>query len=739
MSEEATPHTYESQQDRWIKYGGNVALVSIIVVALACLVIWLFDLPRLKSRTDTTMSGLYSLKPQTVQIIKNNKTPVRIISLYTKPKPNPDAPVDAEPPQDFMGPVADLLQEYERKGAKIDVEIIDPVEQVAKVDQLINEVTEKYGGEVAKYKKFIADFMPPAEDAKANKSPPTTRPIYSELSEMATEEAKRVQETFKSGEVKLPDRRLAQSLIDGVTTVADLPRNLGAVKEKAERDLKKRPPDYKGVVDALESGLGDTSASLGALIENFERVKDDPQLTGTFKEYVVTSLPRYQALKKKADDVLARIKGLGELKLDQLRSNLREYNAILVMGPDDMRSLPFDKVWPNPVDVRGFVGGEQKPKRRFAGEQQVTSAILAVTSNVKPKVCFVRSGGPPLTTEGSPFQRGGPFSLIAERLREYNFQVMEKDLSGSWAMQAQMQRMPAAPEPSDEEIKDAVWVVIGVQSGGGMMGGPAPSVGPKLAAHLNAGGSALVLGAPNGDAMPDALEPWGVKIRTDAVIVHDVVKDTPRSRDFVEQAKKSPPIFVQNSYGKHVITNTLGGLDTAWVMAVPVETTNKSDRTVTRFLPLTNPMNVWGETKIETVESGETIAYNPPDAGKPGGDVPPPLFTGAASEKAGGGRVVVIGCLQFAVNNILTYPDMNLLEQGYVVSRFPGNAELFMNSVFWLARQEPMIAISPAAMETNRVKDVSPGAMIAWRSLLLAIVPLGVLAAGAMVYFARRD
>ena len=29
-----------------------------------------------------------------------------------------------------------------------------------------------------------------------------------------------------------------------------------------------------------------------------------------------------------------------------------------------------------------------------------------------------------------------------------------------WAMQAQMQQMPAAPEPSDEQIKDAVWIVL---------------------------------------------------------------------------------------------------------------------------------------------------------------------------------------------------------------------------------------------------------------------------------------
>ena len=43
-------------------------------------------------------------------------------------------------------------------------------------------------------------------------------------------------------------------------------------------------------------------------------------------------------------------------------------------------------------------------------------------------------------------------AFVADRLREYNIEVLEKDISGQWQMQAmqmQMQGMPLAPEPSD--------------------------------------------------------------------------------------------------------------------------------------------------------------------------------------------------------------------------------------------------------------------------------------------------
>ena len=76
----------ESQQQRWLKYGGNVALMVLAVILIAVLLIWCFQTPYLSARVDTTKAGLYSLKPQTVNIIKNNKQPIKIVSLYTPKK-----------------------------------------------------------------------------------------------------------------------------------------------------------------------------------------------------------------------------------------------------------------------------------------------------------------------------------------------------------------------------------------------------------------------------------------------------------------------------------------------------------------------------------------------------------------------------------------------------------------------------------------------------------------------------
>src|SRR5690349_11462933 len=108
---------YESQKERWIKYGANVVLASIVVIVLAGLITWLAQ--KTGRRVDTTASGAYSLKPQTLNLIGDLKAKTKIISLYTNEVPDEHVR-DKMVKSPFVGPVADLLDEYRRKGKNIE-------------------------------------------------------------------------------------------------------------------------------------------------------------------------------------------------------------------------------------------------------------------------------------------------------------------------------------------------------------------------------------------------------------------------------------------------------------------------------------------------------------------------------------------------------------------------------------------------------------------------------------------
>ncbi len=128
-------------------------------------------------------------------------------------------------------------------------------------------------------------------------------------------------------------------------------------------------------------------------------------------------------------------------------------------------------------------------------------------------------------------------------------------------------------------------------------------------------------------------------------------------------------------------------------------------------------------------------------AGAKAADLAPPLYGGAIAEKEDGkGRLIVIGCRVFAANDYVQEPDMEVYRtQQRLVPRFPGNAELFVNSVFWLEKMDTMIAISPAALEVPRVAPMSDGARNTWRFALIGLLPACVVAAAGAVYAKRKD
>jgi hypothetical protein len=712
------PPPAESQSERWLKYGTNVAVASIAVVVIALLLVWLSG--KYNNRLDTTAAGLYSLKPQTLNVIRNNSQPIKIVSLYTRVQPERSAlDEETEREVDRAQVVADLLEEYQEKGKNISVETIDPAMQSAKVDQLIEEVIRTSGAELQKYKDVVNAF-------------PQT---YEKIAAIAKEQRERVQGPLSKLE-DITDPELAQSIMLLGPSIQGVPKNLERIKEGMDKRLKQKIPDYKGAVDAIGDNLSGLSQILDSIIESFRRLKDDAKLPADLRKYMADNLPRYEEMKKLADDLDKQIKGLGELKLDQLKESLRQPNNILVMGASEWRVLPIDKVWQVPEDTRGFTP-EGKLKPRFAGEQQVTGAIISLTSKAKTKVAFIRPGGPPLAS-ADPFRGSGPLSRLASRLRDYNFEVVEKDITGMWEMQARMQGGFAAPEPPEDQIKDAIWVVINFPSQRGPMPGGG-DIANKLASHLKAGGSALILSLPNADNLSVALDEWGVKLRTDAVAVHEAVKPgAARASDFIEEALRMPYLFSVKEYGDHPIAKAVNSLEGILIAANPVQIVTKSGYTATPLVPIPQTLKSWGETDLDKLlrdESGPGTAEFDPVT-----DIPAPIYCGAVVEKQGGGRLVVIGSAQMPMNDIVRLADPELARQGIYVSRFPANIELAINSVFHLAKMDHMMALSPAAMEVPRLKEIPRGALNFWRiGVLLVLLPLAVVASGVGVYLKRRD
>jgi hypothetical protein len=737
----------ESQQERWLKYGGNVALAIVIVVLLASALV--FAAERKTKRLDTTTAGLYSLKPQTLNIVRDNPQKIQITSLYTHAKPRENATSGEDNAAvvsvaDQADKVADLLEEYKNKGRNIEVDAIDPDANPSKVDDLIADVTKRYGGQVDKYNAFAKSYpqkfkaVTEQAAAEADKIKPLLPAVKASLEKMKAS----LQETVQAN--KTPDSEQIKSFNDLAELynqlgrisryVTDAPSLVEDTQNLIQRSMKQKPPAYKAIADSAKENLGDLSANLGAVAEYFKKAKDDAKVPEAIRKYMADSQPRFEAMKKQADDLVAEATALGELKLDTLREALRQRNSILVRGEKEWKIISYDQVWR--AENRSGLTEAVQVKPRFAGEQMITTAIWGLQHPTKVKVVFVRPGGPPLTEPPTFFRpEGGVLSTIADRLRDYNFEVLEKDLTGMWAMQ-QQQGM-SAPEPSDADIKDAIWVVVDVPSQQSQFG-PAPTISAKVAEHLANGGSAMFLAMPRADDMSAALRDWGIAIRTDLICVHELIKSEGPTSDLIEQFKKTPGSFEIRDWGKHEITTPMGSLPGIFFNGSPVTVAAVKGVKATSIIPIPDAPAAprsWGESDLEP-NSLRNPTFNPDK-----GDMPGPLYGGACAEKEGAGRVVAIGSINMMISGVVDFPDPQLLQQQrtYVV-RFPGNGELFANSIYWLSKQDTMIAISPAAMDVGRIEGLSRGAQSFWRvGVLLVGVPLAVIAAGTMVWITRRD
>jgi hypothetical protein len=189
-------------------------------------------------------------------------------------------------------------------------------------------------------------------------------------------------------------------------------------------------------------------------------------------------------------------------------------------------------------------------------------------------------------------------------------------------------------------------------------------------------------------------------------------------------------------YPSHEITSTFK-MVTAFPYARSVKPAegSSSGRTPTTFIE--SGPGSWAETDLKTLttrgeaqpnlESGDTrgpvslaVAVSAPAA-----EGTPPPSDGQNPEQPASKpetRLVVVGDSDFAANAFLN---------------IPGNRDMFLNIVNWLAQQENLIAVRPRDPEDRRI-SVSAGQdrLIFWFAVL--VMPGLILLAGVHTWWRRR-
>ncbi|MCS7251823.1 MAG: GldG family protein [Anaerolineae bacterium] len=243
-----------------------------------------------------------------------------------------------------------------------------------------------------------------------------------------------------------------------------------------------------------------------------------------------------------------------------------------------------------------------------------------------------------------------------------------------------------------------------------------------LKGYLNAGGRLLIALDPSlqipgemGErvtrSINQILEDWGIAFRDDVII------------DQLSSVVTDPLTPLSSRYGFSSITEKLRGIATAFPAARSIEEVrSQSERfRVTRLVETT--AQSWSETDLAGLRQALNQGRLPSPEGKQSG----PLALAIAVEQVNGkGRVVLFGDADFAANQ-------------NVGANLPfANLDLFVNAVNWLSESEMLIGLRQSPASTVRALSATPAQTRTVFMLTVVIMPLIVLAAGAIVWWQRR-
>jgi ABC-type uncharacterized transport system involved in gliding motility auxiliary subunit len=326
--------------------------------------------------------------------------------------------------------------------------------------------------------------------------------------------------------------------------------------------------------------------------------------------------------------------------------------------------------------------------KAWKGEQALDSALLAVTDERAPNVCFVTGHGEPAIDGFDPDAYGD----LAEELRRDHQAPRAITLDRGVPADCDVAVIAGPDRPLPKP--DAVELDRYLERGGRLFALIGPNFDPKVTRFVDVG-------------IEDMLDRWGASPR------NDVVVDEPRLRG------SAVAFAVLEGYADHPITQRLMHHQTLWSNVREVRATPKTG-VVAREIVHTSDAG-WGETNLGIFRAEAELRYDPAQ------DVKGPVSIAVAAERTEGtgkgARLVVFGSSEIASNRVLL--------AGY-------NRDLVLSAIAWLEQRQSRIAIGPRPTEHLRL-TLDDSQLSRVLALAVGALPLVVLLLGAGVFWVRRS
>ena len=389
-------------------------------------------------------------------------------------------------------------------------------------------------------------------------------------------------------------------------------------------------------------------------------------------------------------------------------------NSVIFEAGDRRRDVLYSDMVKEPPPPSPYQYQRQPDPPQLTAEAAFTEAVLSVAEPRQTPIYFLTGQGERSVND---YESGGLSDLVKALKRE-NYKVEQLNLLAEKEIPKDCGLLIAAASAAPLSGELVVSILDYLANGGRLL-----AMFEPLSSRLRASGLEMILST------------YGVKVRND-VQIGAMGKILRLGSSSVE------PFYILNvgSYAAHAVTEGLRGRVSTFVSACMVDAAPQG--TVQGYQPtvfLRSPAGYWGETAyagsvgsiqfdrdvdekgpvalaVAVEPNGQGAAGTFPDEFGKGADLP-------GGEGADDPRIVAFGDVEFVTNGLLLSG--------------PGNIDLVLNAVNWLAGKEAHLGIGPREPE-QRVANLTPRnqRLIYW--LTVAGLPGLCIFLGAFVWLVRR-
>lgn len=474
--------------------------------------------------------------------------------------------------------------------------------------------------------------------------------------------------------------------------------------------------------------LPDLVESRRVIIESADAVRTLLRVTANQMTALASSDQADEETRNRAAALAARLGSSGDsvgavsagLQAEVLPSVVRVVGALtasealLVLGPSGVAAVSMDDLFPT---LAPGAPGTDAGRR---AEALVTNAVATLDAAARPLVVITHAGTSRVLAGGDD----GPFASLRRRSGLRGIEWVE------WPVVIEPDR-PGVVAAANADGRPVVYVVIGIDTsaqGGAERSARSAAVLEELLAGdervLVSLAPSTLPGLGEDDPMAVALASLGLRADTG----RPVLSATRRGENRLVAWEQ-----VVVGAGGSALAESVNGLALAvpWATVIEAEPAEGVDASPVLMLP----------AEGETWREGEWLGYwvtprqqrpllieKPEPGGTRDADA-----AGAAigwQVEREGSRALVLGSHLWAFDSVADRPTVI---DGRVVQQNPGNAELFLAGVEWLAGNDGLLGRSATAFETPTVQPIDASRLVLLRWLLIGGLPVGVLLIGIAV------